>query len=90
MPGPARSSGTGADLVDDWAAALVDQVATDRPRIDPVVARTLADALLQVFVRTVDRLGVAETDDQLEALEADAHKALEVLRPAFAAVAYPK
>jgi hypothetical protein len=72
------------------SAALADQVTTDRPRIDPVVARTLTDALLQVFVRTVDRLGVAETEDQVQTLEADVDKALEVLRPAFAAVAYPK
>lgn len=67
------------DLANEWATALAVQV-TERGQAGPVVARTLCDALLQVFVRAVDRLGVIETGAELHELEADVRQALEVLR----------
>lgn len=75
-------------LVDEWSGALAEVWAG--LRVDPVVARTLTDALLQVFVRAVDRLGVIEAEGEIGALEADIVTALDVLRPAFAALDCPK
>jgi AcrR family transcriptional regulator len=72
-------------LAGDWAEALAGAW-VDRLRFDPVAARTLADAALQVFVRAVDRLGVIETEQEIEVLGADISLALNVLRPAFAAL----
>jgi AcrR family transcriptional regulator len=80
-------------LAGEWAEALAGAWAGSS-RMDPVVARTLADAALQVFVRAVDRLGVIETEREaereaervIESLEADISLALKVLRPAFGAI----
>lgn len=76
------------DRADRMAATLTDHLA-GREHVDPVAARTLADALLHVFVRTVDRLGDTTTDAQLDALETDTLRALDTLRPAFAALNLP-
>ncbi|NGY57418.1 TetR/AcrR family transcriptional regulator [Lentzea sp. NEAU-D13] len=75
------------ELADDWSSALAEVwVARSGERFDPVVARTLTDALLHVFVRAVDRLGIIETEEEIEALEADIRTAVNVFRPAFAAL----
>lgn len=70
------------DHADRMSAALAAKLA-GAGQFDPLVARTLTDALLQVFVRAVDRLGTVRTDAQIATLEADVHRALDVLRPAF-------
>lgn len=68
--------------VDRMATLLADRL-VDLEQLDPVVAYTLADALLRVCVRTIDRLGTA-SEPQLDALEADINKSLDTLRPALA------
>jgi AcrR family transcriptional regulator len=73
------------DYTDRMASTLADRI-TAHEGVDPVTARTLTDALLQVFVRAVDRLGLLKTEAQLDALQADTHQALDTLRPAFAAL----
>lgn len=75
------------DHADQMATILADRLA-DREHIDPVTARTLTDALLHVFVRTIDRLGVA-AETRLDALETDTLRALSTLRPALTAVNSP-
>lgn len=76
------------DHADRMAAALAERLAA-REQADPVVARTLTDALLQVYLRAVDNLGVIETEAQLDTLEADTQRALDTLRPAFTALRRP-
>lgn len=66
------------ELADEWSSALAGQWAE---KFGLVVARTLTDGLLHVFVRAVDRLGTIETDEQIDDLESDIHTALEVFRP---------
>jgi AcrR family transcriptional regulator len=73
------------DLADGWANDLAHELAA-REAVELVTARTLADALLHVYVRIVDRLGAAETELQLNAIHDDASRALNALRPAFAAL----
>jgi AcrR family transcriptional regulator len=74
-------------LADEWSSALAAAwVARAGERFDLVAARTLTDALLHVFVRAVDRLGVIQAEQEVEALEADIRTALNLLRPAFAAL----
>jgi AcrR family transcriptional regulator len=70
------------ELADEWSGAL----AAMWEQFDPVVARTLTDGLLHVFVRAVDRLGVMETEEEINTLEAEIRTALTVFRPAFAAL----
>jgi AcrR family transcriptional regulator len=70
---------------DQMASALADRLLA-REQVDAVTVRTLTDALLGVFVRTVDRLGAAESPAHLDALETDTHRALDTLRPAVAAL----
>jgi AcrR family transcriptional regulator len=65
------------ELADEWSGALAEQWAG---KFGIVVARTLTDGLLHVFVRAVDRLGAMETEEELETLEADIRTALEVYR----------
>ncbi|MEV6242083.1 helix-turn-helix domain-containing protein [Lentzea sp. NPDC051838] len=76
------------ELADSWSSALAEVwVARPSGRFDDaVVARTLTDALLHVFVRAVDRLGTIETEEEIDALEAEIRTALDVFRPAFAAI----
>lgn len=73
------------DLADRWADDLAAQLAR-RESVDLVTARTLVDALLHVYVRTVDSLGTAEADTQLDVIHDDARRALNTLQPAFAAL----
>lgn len=68
------------ELADEWSSALAEAWAGE---FGLVAARTLADALLHVFVRAVDQLGIIETDEEIAALEADIRTALDVLRPAL-------
>ncbi|HEX8865841.1 MAG TPA: helix-turn-helix domain-containing protein [Lentzea sp.] len=66
------------ELADEWSSALAEQWAA---KFGIVVARTLTDALLHVFVRAVDRLGAMQTEEEIEDLEADIRTALEVFHP---------
>ncbi len=66
---------------DQMATSLAEGLA-GREQMDSVTARTIADALLHVFVRTVDSLGAA-AETRLDAIETDAVRALETLRPAL-------
>lgn len=66
----------------DRMATLLGDRLVGREQIDPVASHTLADALLQVFVRAIDRLGAA-SEGGLDRLETDIDKALDTLRPAF-------
>jgi hypothetical protein len=69
------------DHADQMATIPGDRIA-DGEHIDPVTAGTLADALLHVSVRTIDRLGAA-TEARLDELETDA---LQVLSTGMALV----
>jgi AcrR family transcriptional regulator len=73
------------DHADRLATTLAERL-TDRERIDPVVARTVTDAMLSVFVRAVDDLGAIRRESQLAALRTDVHRALDTLRPALTAL----
>ncbi|MEU0884723.1 helix-turn-helix domain-containing protein [Lentzea sp. NPDC005914] len=66
------------ELADEWSSALAEVWAAE---FGLVVARTLTDGLLHVFVRAVDRLGVMESEKEIDALEADLRTALAVFRP---------
>ena len=69
------------------AAALAQRL-VEREQTDPLCVGTLADALLHVFVRAVDRFGI-EAEAQTNALSMDTLRALDMLRPAFAALHDP-
>ncbi|WP_344239769.1 helix-turn-helix domain-containing protein [Kribbella hippodromi] len=64
----------------DLASALAEHW-TEHEQVDPLAARTLADALLQLFVRVVERLGTLESEAELSALAAEARRTLDLLRP---------
>src|SRR5437763_504023 len=57
------------DYADRMAAALAQRL-VEREQTDPLCVGTLADALLHVFVRAVDRFGI-EAEAQTNALSMD-------------------
>jgi AcrR family transcriptional regulator len=68
------------DLTHQFAPALAAELATAEGLTGPA-AQAIADALLAVFVRTVEHLGMATSEAALPDIQREARAAIDALRP---------
>jgi AcrR family transcriptional regulator len=72
------------DLMHQFAPALAGQLSHDHGIAGPA-ALAIADAVLAVFVRTIEQLGEATDEAALPQIREGTHAAIEALRPLIAA-----